>query len=62
LVVRHYYSLKPPNPRSEFEEAKRLLPKNAVIGISTSSIEEAQKAIADGADYLGIGTMFATPT
>jgi thiamine-phosphate diphosphorylase/hydroxyethylthiazole kinase len=38
------------------------LPKNAIIGISTSSIEEAQKAIANGADYLGIGTMFATPT
>ncbi|KAJ6131284.1 hypothetical protein N7523_001744 [Penicillium sp. IBT 18751x] len=48
--------------KGEFEEAKRLLPKNSIIGISTSSIEEAQKAIADGADYLGIGTMFATPT
>lgn len=47
---------------AEFEEAKKLLPKNAIIGISSSSIEEAQKAIADGADYLGIGTMFATPT
>ncbi|KAJ5137769.1 hypothetical protein N7526_004002 [Penicillium atrosanguineum] len=48
--------------KGEFEEAKRLLPKNAIIGISTSSVEEAQKAISDGADYLGIGTMFATPT
>lgn len=47
---------------AEFEEAKKLLPRNAIIGISASSIEEAQKAIADGADYLGIGTMFATPT
>lgn len=47
---------------AEFEEAKKLLPENAIIGISSSSIEEAQKAIADGADYLGIGTMFATPT
>ncbi|KAJ5295374.1 hypothetical protein PENANT_c001G03601 [Penicillium antarcticum] len=46
----------------KYEEAKRLLPSNAIIGISTSSIEEARKAIADGADYLGIGTMFATPT
>ncbi|KAG2411524.1 thiamine-phosphate pyrophosphorylase [Aspergillus terreus] len=44
------------------EEAKRLLPKDAIIGISASSIDEAQKAIAAGADYLGIGTMFATPT
>lgn len=47
---------------AEIEIAKRLLPKNAIIGISASSLEEAQKAVADGADYLGIGTMFATPT
>ncbi|KAJ5151208.1 uncharacterized protein N7482_010460 [Penicillium canariense] len=45
-----------------FEAAKKLLPKDAIIGISTSSVEEAQKAIDDGADYLGIGTLFATPT
>lgn len=45
-----------------FEEAKKVLPQDAIIGISASSVEEAQKAIADGADYLGIGTMFATPT
>lgn len=46
----------------DFAEAKKLLPENAIIGISTSSIEEAKKATADGADYIGIGTMFATPT
>ncbi|CAG7940762.1 unnamed protein product [Penicillium olsonii] len=46
----------------KFEQAKQLLPKNAIIGISTSTVEEAKKAVADGADYLGIGTMFATPT
>jgi len=39
-----------------------MLPKDAIIGISASTLEEAQKAIADGADYLGIGTMFSTPT
>ncbi|KAJ5473743.1 thiamine phosphate synthase superfamily [Penicillium sp. IBT 31633x] len=46
----------------KFQEAKKLLPENSIIGITTSSIEEAQKAISDGADYLGVGTMFATPT
>ncbi|CAG7945678.1 unnamed protein product [Penicillium salamii] len=46
----------------KFEQAKQLLPKDAIIGISTSTVEEAKKAVADGADYLGIGTMFATPT
>ncbi|PYH96041.1 putative thiamine biosynthetic bifunctional enzyme [Aspergillus ellipticus CBS 707.79] len=44
------------------EEAKKLLPENAIIGITAASIDEAQKAIAAGADYLGVGTMFATPT
>ncbi|KAL4979744.1 hypothetical protein BDW66DRAFT_157192 [Aspergillus desertorum] len=43
-------------------EAKKLLPSDAIIGISASSIEEAQAAVAAGADYLGIGTVFATPT
>ncbi|KAJ5988643.1 hypothetical protein N7481_003853 [Penicillium waksmanii] len=46
----------------KFAEAKKILPKDAIIGISASTLEEAQKAIADGADYLGIGTMFTTPT
>ncbi|KAJ5084109.1 hypothetical protein NUU61_008688 [Penicillium alfredii] len=40
----------------------KLLPANAIVGISASCLEEAKKAIADGADYLGVGTMFATPT
>ncbi|KAE8352247.1 Hydroxyethylthiazole kinase family-domain-containing protein [Aspergillus coremiiformis] len=44
------------------EQAKQLLPKGAIIGITAASIEEAQKAIDAGADYLGIGTVFATPT
>ncbi|KAJ5339429.1 hypothetical protein N7452_006157 [Penicillium brevicompactum] len=46
----------------KYEQAKLLLPKDAIIGISTSTVEEAKKAVADGADYIGIGTMFATPT
>lgn len=43
-------------------EAKKILPNNAIIGVSASSIDEAKKAIAEGTDYLGVGTMFATPT
>lgn len=43
-------------------EARALLPSGAIIGMTASSIAEAQKAIEDGADYLGIGTMFATST
>ncbi|EXJ82693.1 hypothetical protein A1O3_06507 [Capronia epimyces CBS 606.96] len=43
-------------------EARKILGPDAIIGVTASSVEEAQKAIEDGADYLGIGTTFATPT
>lgn len=46
----------------KLEDAKRMLPENAIIGVTASSLEEAQTAIAAGADYLGLGTMFATAT
>lgn len=42
--------------------AKKILPKDAIIGISASSVADAAKAVEQGADYLGIGTVFATPT
>ena len=35
---------------------------NAIIGVSCSTIGEARIAALGGADYLGIGTLFATPT
>jgi len=44
------------------QTARRLLGNSAIIGVTVSSIEEAKKACNDGADYLGIGTVFATPT
>ncbi|KAF9149627.1 hypothetical protein BG015_008575, partial [Linnemannia schmuckeri] len=43
-------------------EARRLLGPNKILGISTGTPEEAQKALADGADYIGIGTCFMTQT
>ncbi|PNS15264.1 hypothetical protein CAC42_8265 [Sphaceloma murrayae] len=36
--------------------------KTPIIGATVSSIDEAKRACEDGADYLGIGTVFATPT
>ncbi|KAH7348618.1 Hydroxyethylthiazole kinase family-domain-containing protein [Rhexocercosporidium sp. MPI-PUGE-AT-0058] len=42
--------------------ARKLLGKDAIIGVTVSSIEEAVAACKDGADYLGVGTMFATGT
>jgi len=43
-------------------EARKLLGSGAIIGISTHAIEEARRAQADGADYIGVGTIFATQT
>ncbi len=43
-------------------EARRILGENKVIGISTHSLEEAQRAWKEGADYLGFGPVFTTET
>lgn len=40
---------------------RRLAPK-LMIGLSTHSPEQARQAIADGADYIGVGPVFATQT
>ncbi|CZR61587.1 probable hydroxyethylthiazole kinase [Phialocephala subalpina] len=46
----------------DFPTARKLLGPDAIIGVTASSIEEALAACKDGADYLGVGTMFATAT
>lgn len=35
---------------------------NMLLGRSTHSLEQALAAVAEGADYLGVGPLFATPT
>lgn len=47
---------------SDFHDARRLLGQDMVIGVTASSKVEAVRAAEAGADYLGIGTVFATPT
>ena len=44
------------------ESARKILGNNAIIGVSTHAPEQAQKAVADGADYIGMGPVFTTPT
>ncbi|KAL8388608.1 hypothetical protein RB595_009096 [Gaeumannomyces hyphopodioides] len=44
------------------EDARRLLGPDAIIGISVNNGFEAIKACYGGADYLGVGAVFATPT
>lgn len=47
---------------TDLKTARQLLGDSAIIGVTVSSIEQALEASEGGADYLGIGTVFATPT
>lgn len=42
--------------------ARKLLGSDKIIGISTNTVDEAITACEQGADYLGIGTVFSTQT
>lgn len=42
--------------------ARKILGAEKIIGVSVSTVEEAIKAEIDGANYLGVGAMFATNT
>lgn len=42
--------------------ARALLGPDRIVGVSVQTVEEALGAQADGADYLGVGAMFGTPT
>lgn len=43
-------------------DARRLLGPNKIIGCTVASMKEAVTAVNDGADYLGIGTVYSTNT
>jgi thiamine-phosphate pyrophosphorylase len=43
-------------------EARRILGDGKIIGVSTHAIEEARRAAAEGADYIGVGPVFPTNT
>jgi thiamine-phosphate pyrophosphorylase len=42
--------------------ARKLLPIDMILGCSVSNVAEAGLALADGADYLGVGAIFSTAT
>ena len=42
--------------------ARKILPKGKIIGVSAHNLNEAEKALKDGADYLGCGAVFNTST
>ena len=42
--------------------ARKLLPSNAIIGMTCNTVEHVKKAVEDGVDYVGIGPVWATQT
>ena len=45
-----------------FAAARCRLPAGALVGRSTHSLGQARAAVAEGADYIGVGPVHATPT
>lgn len=44
------------------EEIRRNTGKDFIIGVTAKTIEQAKKAESDGADYIGVGAVFLSPT
>ena len=42
--------------------ARRIVGPDALIGVSTHSLEQVRQAVLDGADYLGVGPTFPSKT
>lgn len=42
--------------------ARGILGSGSIIGRSAGTLEEAREAVREGADYLGVGAVYATPT
>lgn len=42
--------------------ARRLIGPDKILGVSAANLSEAVQAVQDGADYLGVGPIVATPT
>jgi thiamine-phosphate pyrophosphorylase len=43
-------------------EARKILGPSKIIGVSTHRIEQARKAVTDGADYIGVGPIYRSGT
>ena len=47
---------------TDYEEARRILGDNKIIGMTAKTVSQAQRAEALGADYIGTGAVFHTST
>lgn len=43
-------------------EVRKLLGREKIVGVSTHNMEQARQAVGDGADYIGVGPFFRSPT
>ena len=43
-------------------QARRLIGRKKILGVSAGSVAEAREAVEDGADYIGASPVFSTPT
>jgi thiamine-phosphate pyrophosphorylase len=43
-------------------EVRKLIGPDKILGVSTHRIEQARQAVLDGADYIGVGPVFRSPT
>jgi len=43
-------------------EARKKLGRGTLLGVSTHSLAQARAAVREGADYIGVGPIFKTPT
>lgn len=46
----------------DVRSARNILGTDAIIGVSTHNLDQCKRAILDGADYIGVGPTFASPT
>lgn len=44
------------------KQVRQIAGADCLVGVSTHNIEQARKAVLDGANYLGVGPVFASPT
>ncbi|NLF08059.1 MAG: thiamine phosphate synthase [Pirellulaceae bacterium] len=43
-------------------DARRVVGPDALVGVSTHSLDQARQAVLDGADYIGVGPVFPSET
>ena len=43
-------------------DVRQRIGSNMILGVSTQTVEQALKAVEQGADYLGVGAVFSTQT